>query len=130
MRETINVRVAFDFDGTLFEESMFPYVGPIIKPMVQVLKDLHKMGVVILINTLRTSPRAAGKAIAMMEEYEIPYDFFNQNDPVLVARYGDSRKIGADIYVDDRSVGGLPTPSAVYKDVINLIFKKSSHGTL
>ena len=51
-----------------------------------------------------------------MLEKGIPFDRVNDNHPDGIARHNNnSRKVYADVYVDDKQVGGLPMWQDVYK---------------
>ena len=45
----------------------------------------------------------------------IKYHYFNENFPHLIDRYGgDTRKISADIYIDDKCLFDIPTWAVKY----------------
>lgn len=39
----------------------------------------------------------------MKEEHQIVFDFVNQNATWLIDEYGDTRKVFADIYIDNKA---------------------------
>lgn len=63
------------------------------------------MGHTIIIWTCREGERLL-EAVNWLLAHDIPFDYVNQNDPDRTARYNnDSRKVGADVYIDDKSAG-------------------------
>jgi hypothetical protein len=99
--------ISIDFDGTICELG-WPQVGP-MKPEADIyIRKLFEDGHDILINTCRTG-KYEGMAQDFLDKEKIPYHYINSNLPSLIAVYGqDSRKISADIYIDDKCLMGLP----------------------
>lgn len=99
--------IAVDFDGTLCE-SNYPDVGeikPEHKVIHELVRKLHKNGDVIILWTCR-SGKELEAAVSFCRQHNIPIDYVNENDPERVELYGcDSRKISADLYIDDKSLG-------------------------
>lgn len=107
-RQLIDCIIAFDFDGTLFVED-WPRVGKPITEMHWLIKQLHQKGFIIVINTARAS-NTHDDAKRALNEHNIEYDLFNENPKYRTDVYGDNpRKIAADVFIDDRNIGGLPT---------------------
>lgn len=99
------LHIAIDFDSTIASER-FPKVGVLINRAKTYINLWHIMGHTIVINTCR-SGKAEEDAIEFLNKNNIHYDFINENDPKLIEYYGlDCRKIGADIYIDDKSSDG------------------------
>lgn len=96
-------RIAIDFDGTLFETD-YP---EIIRPMPNAIKSLFRLkeaGFVLILNTCREG-RYLQDAINAIESYGIEFDGYNENpEGFEKLGFADSRKIGASVYIDDRSV--------------------------
>jgi len=112
--------IAVDFDGTIAQKA-WPHVGEMIKDADIVLRKLYEDGHIILINTCRTG-KYEGLAEYFLIENNIPYHYVNSNHPDLIVKYGqDSRKISADIYIDDKGIGGLPE----WKEIYEIITKKA-----
>lgn len=102
-------RIAVDFDGTLCSVN-YPYIGKQKWPHKLILwycKYQQKKGNIIILNTLRTKEKHLSIALDWLKSLDFIPDFVNENDPILVSIYGESRKIGADIYIDDRNFGFL-----------------------
>ncbi|MDD4815749.1 MAG: hypothetical protein PHQ62_01245 [Clostridia bacterium] len=95
--------VAVDFDGTLFE-NVFPDIGQPKWDIINFVKNLKKEGNTLILWTCRVG-KYLQEAVDMCKTVGLDFDYVNQNVPERNMEYNnDSRKIGADIYIDDRSV--------------------------
>lgn len=100
--------VAVDFDGTLCTNA-WPNIGVIDifqKRVIQRLCELHKAGWVIILWTCREG-KYLEDAVKFCVNNSIPIDYINENIPEIKETFGDSRKICADLYIDDRAVNNL-----------------------
>ena len=112
--------VAVDFDGTIAgrDENHNLVVIPGADTYIRKIKEL---GHTVILYTCREG-KNQWKAEKFMEEHNIPFDLINANFEGHATKYGhDSRKINADVYVDDKAVGGMPA----WEDVYNWVVKKS-----
>jgi len=103
---------AIDFDGQIVEEG-WPGVGEVKPNAVDVIKWFKQKGVYIIIWTCRERQVDVDAAKRALGAAGIPYDKFNENCPELTAKFNaDSRKIGADLYIDDKTllIGKLEWP--------------------
>lgn len=99
--------LAIDFDGTIVENA-FPEVGALRLNVVQVINRLHREGYKIVINTCRTGQHEMDARMCLMDN-GIPFDYLNENTAELIAEFPEeSRKLSADLYIDDRNLGGIP----------------------
>lgn len=101
--------LAIDFDGTLCTTG-YPESGAqlwIHKLIARYVRKKKKQGWIIILNTLRTKDYVLDQAIQFCQEHDIPLDYINENNPENVCVYGESRKIGADIHIDDKNIGFL-----------------------
>lgn len=95
--------IAFDFDGVLFED-LWPAIGNAIKKNIKIARDLEKAGHTIILWTCRSGMQL-DNAVSMCEVYGLIFHKINENADESIKKYGsDSRKITADIYVDDRAL--------------------------
>lgn len=95
--------IAVDFDGTLCENS-FPEIGRPNLELIRKLKANRNNGDKLILWTCRTHEDLA-KAIAWCNGHGLFFDAINENLPEILALFGgDSRKIFADVYIDDRSI--------------------------
>lgn len=72
------------------------------------MKKLHDEGFYIIINTCRFG-EYENAAREFLEANSVSFDIINEHNPDVVAFYkNNTRKISADCYIDDRSLGGIP----------------------
>lgn len=94
---------AVDFDGTLCE-SVFPGIGNPNMALISHLIKRKNQGNKIILWTCRIDERLK-EAVEWCKSYGLEFDAVNENLPEMVERWGgESRKIFADVYIDDRSV--------------------------
>lgn len=106
--------IAVDFDGTIVEHK-YPKIGKPIPFAIETLKQLKADGHMLLMWTVREG-ELLQEAIDYVESNGIPFYAYNKNYPeedVLSA----SRKLNADIFIDDRNVGGLPDWGLIYQSI-------------
>lgn len=107
--------LAIDFDGTIVKE-IFPSIGPIRAGAVEYIRKLYDDGHYIIIWTCREGEFKVDMKI-FLEQNDIPYHRVNKGNPEAIEKYWDARKIGADIYIDDRGILGIPSWSEIYRIV-------------
>jgi hydroxymethylpyrimidine pyrophosphatase-like HAD family hydrolase len=99
--------IAVDFDGTIVEHR-FPKIGDEMVFAFESLRFLQGKGHRLILWTYR-SGRLLDEAVAYCRENGIEFYAINKNFPEEHFAEGEtSRKIKADIYIDDRNVGGFP----------------------
>lgn len=107
------MKIAVDFDGTIVDHE-YPEIG---KPKLfafETLKALQDKGVVLLLWTFRAG-KELDEAVEFCRKNGIKFYAVNKNYPEEVYDDTISRKINADIYIDDRNLGGFPGWSAVWQ---------------
>jgi len=100
--------IAIDFDGVIVE-AKYPEMGDLIPGTVEAIKKLHDDGHHLILWTCRED-KCLQEALDVLLINDILscFDTINENHPDLTALYQhESRKVGADCYVDDRNVGGF-----------------------
>jgi hypothetical protein len=99
--------IAIDFDGTIAELN-YPECGALKLHAKDVINRLYDRGHEIIIWTCRWD-EPLGLCKTFLHEHGIKYHKINEHVERLIEMYGnDTRKISADIYIDDRQLGGLP----------------------
>lgn len=95
--------IAVDFDGTLCGNE-YPQIGTPHLSLLTRLKKLQTDGCKIILWTCRKD-EYLDAAIHWCRDYGLEFDAVNQNLPEYIDFFGgDTRKIYADIYIDDRSM--------------------------
>ena len=98
--------VAVDFDGTIAKTD-FPKIIKPIPYAFDVLRVLMNDPYTTLILWTCREGENLKQALDFCELYGIKFDYVNENDKARTEYYGnDSRKIGADLYIDDKSYQG------------------------
>lgn len=95
--------IAVDFDGTLCEDH-FPEIGQPNWPLIYFLKEKQREGSKIILWTCRCGS-VLNEAVSWCKKHGLIFDTVNANVPENIMQYGgsDSRKIYADLYIDDRA---------------------------
>ncbi|MDR1683166.1 MAG: hypothetical protein LBS25_07250 [Candidatus Symbiothrix sp.] len=106
--------IAVDFDGTIVEHA-YPKIGKPIPFALEVLKRLQREDHHKLILWTMREGKLLQEAIDYCEKNGLKFYACNKNYPDEEWKEDDSRKIGADIYIDDRNIGGLPDWGIIYK---------------
>lgn len=94
--------IAVDFDGTLCEDA-YPGMGDPNYYLILQLRGRQAIGDKLILWTCREG-EALDAAVEWCRERGLVFDAINDNVPETMERYGsNSRKITADIYIDDRA---------------------------
>ena len=95
--------IAVDFDGTLCKEC-YPEIGKANKELIKVLIKRQKGGDRLILWTCREE-KTLENAIEWCEKQGLIFDAVNENLEEIKQKYQhDSRKITADVYLDDRGM--------------------------
>lgn len=114
---TNNLIIAIDFDGTIVEDA-YPKIG---KPQIfafETLRKLQSEGFRLILWTYR-SGKPLKEAVAFCKENGIEFYAINKSFPEEDFDEKYSRKINADIFVDDRNIGGFIGWTEVYRKIFN-----------
>jgi hypothetical protein len=113
MIDFTNIKIAVDFDGTIVEHE-YPAIGKEKLFAFQTLKQLEKMGACIILWTFRTG-KELDEAVEFCRKNGVEFYAVNMNYQGEVPDETVSRKINADIFIDDKNVGGFPGWSEVWQ---------------
>ena len=106
--------VAVDFDGTIVEDR-WPEIGELIPGAVITLHRLHNEGHRVILWTCRCGNRLT-EAVNFMLRNGLPFDRINENlDEAIMAYGGNSRKVSADMYIDDKNSDGVDWDKIYFK---------------
>ena len=107
------IRIAVDFDGTIVEHE-FPGIGKEKLFAFQTLKELEKLGARLILWTFRVG-KELDEAVVYCRNNGIEFYAINKNYPEELFDETVSRKVDADIYIDDKNIGGFPGWSGVWQ---------------
>ena len=105
--------VAFDFDGTVVEHQ-FPKIGPPLPGAIETLRALQDAGHTLILWTCRKGLELQA-ALEWLDAQGVYPECVNCNTPEMEVEFGgDTRKVFANVYIDDRNLGGFPGWAAVW----------------
>jgi hypothetical protein len=107
------IKIAVDFDGTIVDHE-YPAIGKEKLFAFQTLKEFNKMGANLILWTFRTG-KELDEAVEYCRKNGIEFYSVNKNYPEEVFDETVSRKIDADIFIDDKNVGGFPGWSEIWQ---------------
>jgi hypothetical protein len=113
MVDFTNIKIAVDFDGTIVEHE-YPSIGKEKLFAFQTLRELNKMGAKLILWTFRYGHELE-EAIEFCRLNGVEFYAINKNYPEEVLDENVSRKIDADIFIDDKNIGGFPGWSEVWQ---------------
>lgn len=120
--------IAVDFDGTIVEDK-YPEIGKAKLFAFETLKQLQNDGYRLVLWTYR-SGKMLDEAVAFCQKNGI--EFYGINNSYEGENFDpqtQSRKINADIFIDDRNLGGFPGWGEVYQIITKKIeFSLHEHG--
>lgn len=125
--------IAVDFDGTIVEHA-YPAIGPEMMFALATLKKLNEQGHKLLLWTIREGAFLK-EAIDFCKAGGVEFYAVNKNYPEEAFEPGVTpRKLNADIFIDDRNVGGFAGWGEIYQmlhpedgDFRHQIINKNAH---
>lgn len=105
--------IAVDFDGTIVEHR-YPEIGKPIPFAFDVLRRLIDEGQHTLILWSVREDELLEEAVQFCADNGVRFYAANKNYPEEKVEEA-SRKLNADIFIDDRNLGGLPDWGVIYK---------------
>lgn len=110
------MKIAVDFDGTIVEHK-FPRIGNEIPFALDTLKCLYKDGHRLILWTYRSGP-LLDEAVKYCKDNGVVLYAVNRSYPEEVFdETCISRKIDADLFIDDRNFGGMPDWGVIYQTI-------------
>jgi hydroxymethylpyrimidine pyrophosphatase-like HAD family hydrolase len=97
--------IAVDFDGTIVEHA-YPKIGKEMLFAFATLKELQKRGHKLILWTFRHG-EYLDEAVEYCKKNGVEFYAVNKNFPEEVWSTDVARKLNADIFIDDRNVGGF-----------------------
>ena len=118
--------IAVDFDGTIVEHK-YPAIGKEKPFAIETLKQLADEGNKLILWTSRDG-ELLQEALDFCHKRGLDFYGVNCNQPVgslFEGRTGStSVKVVADVYIDDKNLGGLPEWGTIYEMITGLREKK------
>lgn len=105
--------IAVDFDGTIVEHK-FPEIGKEMLFAFATMKALQSKGHKLILWTIRTG-ELLNDAVNYCKTNGVEFYAVNKNYPEEILDEKTSRKLNADIFIDDRSIGGFIGWSEVWQ---------------
>ena len=112
--------IAVDFDGTIVEHR-YPEIGKERPFAITTLKRLQKERHLLILWSVREG-RLLQEAVDYCRQRGLEFYAVNSNDPDNTSFESSTcgcRKVNADMYIDDRGVGGLPDWGVIYQMIHN-----------
>jgi hydroxymethylpyrimidine pyrophosphatase-like HAD family hydrolase len=107
------IKIAVDFDGTIVEHD-YPAIGKEKLFAFQTLKELEKRGARLILWTFRAG-KELDEAVEFCRKNGLEFYAVNKNYPEEIYDGTVSRKIDADIYIDDKNICGFAGWSDVWQ---------------
>ncbi len=107
--------IAVDFDGTIVEHK-YPEIGQEIPFATDTLKMLSKEGYRLILWSVREGD-LLNEAVEWCRARGLEFYAVNKDYPEEKVEYNNhfSRKLKADMFIDDRNLGGLPDWGTIYR---------------
>lgn len=105
--------IAVDFDGTIVEHA-YPAIGREMDFAFQTLRALQSKGHTLILWTIREGALLE-EAVAYCKQNGVEFYAVNRHFPEETYERMESRKLLADIFIDDRNVGGFPGWPAIWQ---------------
>lgn len=107
--------IAVDFDGTIVEHR-YPSIGKELPFAIETLLKLKEEGHRLILWTVREG-KYLDEAIAFCRERGLEFYAINRDYPEEEQERNNhfTRKLKADLWIDDRNLGGLPDWGTIYE---------------
>lgn len=111
--------IAVDFDGTIVEHR-YPAIGQEIPFAIETLKKLAHEQHRLILWTVRKG-KLLDEAVEFCRKRGLEFYAVNRNYPEETEEQTiqSSRKLKADVWIDDRNIGGLPEWGIIYQLIHN-----------
>lgn len=118
--------IAVDFDGTIVTHK-YPQIGDELPFAIDTLKHLQEEGHKLILWSVREGKRL-DEAVDFCARRGLVFYAVNSEYPGASWSGNGSRKIAADVYIDDSNLGGIPDWSAIYDQLSKRSGKKKRKG--
>ncbi len=105
--------IAVDFDGTIVEHK-YPQIGEELPFATSTLRMLADEQHRLILWTVRRG-RLLEEAVEWCRQHGVEFYAVNKNFPEEIIDSSCHSKINADIFIDDRNLGGIPDWGVIYE---------------
>src|SRR4030043_575656 len=109
------MKIAVDFDGTIVEHK-YPEIGEELLFAIETLREFQRRQHLIILWTFRTGIYL-DEAVEYCRKRGLEFYAVNKNYPEEDFDNSISRKVNADLFIDDRNLGGFPGWNVVFEMV-------------
>jgi hypothetical protein len=121
--------IAVDFDGTIVTHE-YPKIGKEIPFAIETLKRLQQDHEnLIVLWTVREGIQLA-EAIEFCRSKGLEFYAVNNNYPEENKKNHEPRKLKADLFIDDRNLGGLPDWGVIYRMIMTKKFYEPAQNEI
>jgi len=106
--------IAVDFDGTIVQHE-YPRIGKELPFAIETLKRLQSEFQHQLVLWTVRDGKQLEEAVEFCRVRGLEFYAINASYPEETYQEGMSRKVNADLFIDDRSLGGLPDWGIIYR---------------
>lgn len=110
--------IAVDFDGTIVTHE-YPKIGKEIPFAIDSLKQLQQYPDYLLILWTVREGKELDEAVEFCRSKGLEFYAVNKNYPEESTDLPEPRKLKADLFIDDRNLGGLPDWGIIYRMIRN-----------
>ena len=110
--------IAVDFDGTIVTHE-YPKIGKEIPFAIDTLKKLQQSPQYQLILWTVREGELLQEAVDYCRNRGLVFFAVNSNYPEEEAEHEEPRKLKADLFIDDRNLGGLPDWGIIYRMIVS-----------
>lgn len=112
--------IAVDFDGTIVEHD-YPRIGKEIPFAIETLKKIQRDNQHLLVLWTVREGKFLQEAVDYCHERGLDFYAVNKDYPEEQFDEGITRKIKADLFIDDRNLGGLPDWGIIYAMIMGKV---------
>ncbi len=105
--------ISVDFDGTIVEHA-YPKIGKEIPFAFDTLKRLQNDGHLLILFSVREG-ELLDEAVEYCKKKGVEFYAVNSSDPESEDSRRTTRKVNADVFIDDHNLGGLPDWGIIYQ---------------
>jgi len=106
--------IAVDFDGTIVNHE-YPAIGREIPFAIDTLKRIQlEFRHILILWTVREG-KELDEAVEFCKDRGLEFYAINSNYPDVIENDMQPRKLKADLFIDDRNLGGIPDWGVIYQ---------------